>query len=128
MRHLSLFSNLFIYFVVGLTVHTLGVKANWTIALFCLSTVLFLLMFIEGELSEKKEEEYKRLLKSNNISFYDEEEETIKSLEETVEQLKQLKKTLKKKKEKKAEVAVDCSAENITEATPDTDKDKQSEQ
>lgn len=116
MRHLSFFSNLCILFVVVLTVHTLGVKANWTIALFYFSSVLFLLMFIEGEMSEKKEEEYKRLLKENNIAFYDEDEEAMKSLKETAEQLK---KTLKKKKEMKAEATVEDSTKSMSEVEKD---------
>lgn len=73
------------------------------------------------ELSVKREDELKRLLKKNNIDFYDEDEENINALEEAATQLKNLRKTLKKNKE------ADKVKDDKDEVTSVSEETKQSE-
>ena len=121
MAHLSFCSNLFIYFVIGFSTYKLAVETTWSIGLFYLSSVLLIILCVERELSVKREDELKRLLKKNNIDFYDEDEENINALEEAATQLKNLRKTFKKNKE------ADKVKDDKDEVTSVSEETKQSE-
>lgn len=118
MAHLSFLSNLFICLVLCFSTYKLGTETTWTVGLFYLSSALLIIMCVEYELSCRREDELKSLLKKNNIDFYDEDEETVKAMQETVDRLKEMKEMRKKlKKNKEASKVEDDKVTSTSEET-----------